>query len=90
MTTTTTTTARAIWRDGCGNTLKLTVRGDRVSLTNQHGISLRLNAVMFISGRNGYAEQNRALREAVKGAKDSGELVHKARMATRISGWVAA
>lgn len=87
---TATKTAKATWRDGCGNTLKLTVRGDLVSLTNQHGISLSLSNVMFATSHNGCAAQDKALRDAVKDCTTSAELALKARIATRVGGWTAA
>jgi len=86
----TTTTARATWHDGCGNTMRLTVRDGKVSLTNQHGIRLSLSTVMFLTSHNGYAARDKALREAVKGCATSAELARKAQAATRINGWIAA
>lgn len=89
-TATATRTARATWRDGCGNTRTLTVCDGRVSLTNQHGISLSLSTVMFATSHNGYKAQEQALRNAVEGCTSSETLALAARVATRIGGWVAA
>lgn len=86
-----TTTAQANWKDGFGNTLRLSVRDGRVRLCNQHRVSLSLSTVMFLADHHdGCEAKARALRDAVKACKTSEELVHTARLATRISGWTVA
>lgn len=86
-----TTTAQANWKDGLGNTLRLSVRDGRVNLCNQHRVPLNLSSVMFLADHHdGTAAKAKALREAVKACKTSEELAHTARLATKISGWTAA